>query len=180
MGRGYVETYLARPNNVVLAAVRDPAHPTAKSLADLPVGPGSQLHVIKLDCSVPGDSASAIALITSQLNITSLDVVIGNAAIVGSRVRIADVTREECLELWQVNAWSLVELFQAAFKGKLLHPGAKFVITGTNMANLSTAGTSAGPFHDASYSFSKVVLHYAAAKLGSEHPELVIFLLDPG
>ena len=180
MGRGYVQTYLARPNTVVLAAVRDPAHPTAKSLADLAVGPGSQLHVLKLDCSIPGDATKAVEVIATQLKITSLDVVIGNAGIVGSRVHVSKVPLEECLELCQVNAWSHLELFQALFGRKMLQPGAKFVVTGTGLASVGLVDNIGMPFHDASYSFSKAIVHFMGAKLSAENPDLIVFVLDPG
>ena len=56
IGKTLVQYYLAKPEHVVIAANRDPV--TSKSLAELPVGPGSRLIIVKVNASVEAGTAS--------------------------------------------------------------------------------------------------------------------------
>ncbi|KAH8600952.1 hypothetical protein B0O99DRAFT_649022 [Bisporella sp. PMI_857] len=81
LGRGPVENYLRRPNNIVIATVRDAAHPTALSLSAVPV-----------------DS-------TTEHHITSLDVVIANAGISKIWPTVADTKIADMQEHLEVNVY---------------------------------------------------------------------------
>ncbi|POS68670.1 aflatoxin biosynthesis ketoreductase nor-1 [Diaporthe helianthi] len=60
LGKGLVERYLARDDHIVVAAVRDPNHPTSKTLTDLPAGKHSRLVVVKIDSTVETDALKAV------------------------------------------------------------------------------------------------------------------------
>jgi NAD(P)-dependent dehydrogenase (short-subunit alcohol dehydrogenase family) len=52
IGKGLLELYLLKPNHLVIAANRDPEHPTSKALAKLPTADGTSLLVVKIDATV--------------------------------------------------------------------------------------------------------------------------------
>jgi NAD(P)-dependent dehydrogenase (short-subunit alcohol dehydrogenase family) len=52
IGKGLLELYLLKPNHLVIAANRDPEHPTSKALAELPTADGTRLLVVKIDATV--------------------------------------------------------------------------------------------------------------------------------
>lgn len=52
IGKGLLELYLLKPNHFVIAANRDPEHPTSKALAELPTADGTSLLVVKIDATV--------------------------------------------------------------------------------------------------------------------------------
>ncbi|KAG4032636.1 hypothetical protein MFRU_006g01060 [Monilinia fructicola] len=78
IGRGLLELYLLKPNHIVIAANRDPNHPSSKALAGLSTAEGSSLIVVKVDATVPTDALKAVKQLESQ-GIHHLDVVIANA-----------------------------------------------------------------------------------------------------
>ncbi|OTA81436.1 hypothetical protein M434DRAFT_211063 [Hypoxylon sp. CO27-5] len=61
LGKGLLQRYLAHPkNHIVIAANRNPAHPTSQALFDLPRGEGSSsLIVVKLDAAVETDASES-------------------------------------------------------------------------------------------------------------------------
>ena len=172
-----MQTYLARPNTTVIAAVRDPSAKSSESLASLPVGEGSKLHMVKLDAAIPTDAAQAIAHII-DLGVTKVDVAIANAGITGDRSRVDAVQLSEIDHLLQVNTYSIIVLFQALVKNQLLQAGSKFVLTGSAMGSIE--GIDQRPFADTAYGLSKVAVHWLSRKIHQEHPDLVVFNLDPG
>ncbi|KUM58761.1 hypothetical protein ACN42_g8387 [Penicillium freii] len=77
LGQGLVKYFIAKPDHIVIAAVRDPTHSTAQALAELPAGKGSRIIVVKYDASVeqsalmhlkkPAIRASAILTLSSLM-----------------------------------------------------------------------------------------------------------------
>ncbi|TGO34212.1 hypothetical protein BHYA_0207g00100 [Botrytis hyacinthi] len=55
-GKGILELYLSKPSHTVIAANRDPNHPSSKALADLPTAEGSSLILVKVDATVSTDA----------------------------------------------------------------------------------------------------------------------------
>ncbi|GKU13756.1 unnamed protein product [Fusarium langsethiae] len=80
IGKGFVQRILQKPSTTVIAAVRDPLHPSSKALLDLPKGLGTKLVIVKLDSAVDTDSDNAVAYLREE-GINSLDIVIANAGI---------------------------------------------------------------------------------------------------
>ncbi|OQD64852.1 hypothetical protein PENPOL_c007G03746 [Penicillium polonicum] len=52
LGQGLVKGFIAKPDHIVIVAVREPAHSTAQALAEPPAGEGSRIIVVKYDASV--------------------------------------------------------------------------------------------------------------------------------
>jgi len=146
-------------------------------LSSLPTGEGSRLFIVKLDAAVPADAVQATAKIV-ELGITQVDVAIANAGITGNRSRVDSVELSEIDHLLQVNTYSIILLFQALLKQQLLQPGSKFVLTGSAIGSIG--GIDQRPFADTAYGLSKAAVHWLSRKIHQEHPELIVFNLDPG
>jgi norsolorinic acid ketoreductase len=70
------------------------------------------LIVAKYDASVEGSAFDVMAQIQGQ-EVTHLDIVVANAAIVTDYPLVKDAKRSDMLEYYQVNVLGPVELYQA-------------------------------------------------------------------
>ncbi|RJE21984.1 aflatoxin biosynthesis ketoreductase nor-1 [Aspergillus sclerotialis] len=114
IGRGLTSAFLARPNTTVIAAVRDPSHPTSQSLHSLPTESSSKLIAVKIDCASPTDPQAAVDHLQDQ-GVTRVDVVIANAGISKDYSRVHEVPIHTLKEHIDVNALGPVCLFQAVY-----------------------------------------------------------------
>ncbi|KAE8339485.1 hypothetical protein BDV24DRAFT_165230 [Aspergillus arachidicola] len=111
IGKGLLELYLAKPNHTVIAANRNPDHPTSKALADLPTAEGTILRVIKIDATSAIDSVNAAKELTRQ-GIGHIDILIANAGIALSWPKVSQVTIEEIQKHVDTNAYGFIRLYQ--------------------------------------------------------------------
>jgi norsolorinic acid ketoreductase len=179
LGKGLVEAYLSRPDNVVVAAVRDPADHTSKTLYDLPKASSSSVIVVKIDSASETDAADAISGLRSSHNISAIDVVIANAGIAKAFPRVEDAQTAHFLEHFQVNAIGAVILFRAVLPLlRTSQKGGKFIAMG------STAGTieaqEKAPIPNAVYGPSKAALNWLMKKIHLENEDLIAFPIHPG
>lgn len=182
IGRGFTQQLLQKPSTTVIAAVRDPAHPTSKALADLPKGTDSQLIVVKLDSTVETDAAAAVAELRER-GISSLDVVIANAGIGqgGTSVRSTSVANTQ--KHFNVNAIGPLTLFQAT--ADLLQASKtgspKFVAVSTVIGSIGSQEILANfPKVSSPYGASKAALNWFVRLLSFEEPWLTSFVFHPG
>ena len=112
LGKGLLELYLARPNHIVIAANRDPRHPTSRALDDLPRGPGSRLLIVKVDASVESDSFEAVERLSTQ-GIDHLDLVIANAGVSYAFPKVSELKVADLLGHLMPNVFGVVWLYQA-------------------------------------------------------------------
>ncbi|KAF2259786.1 putative aflatoxin biosynthesis ketoreductase nor-1 [Lojkania enalia] len=175
LGKAFVETYLARPNNTVVAAVRNVG--TADSLKQLTVGEGSKLIIVGLDAADPEAAKKAVAELQAQ-GIDKLDVVIANAGISTSFDPIATVPFEAVKQHVEVNGYGPLLLFQAVLPLLEKSSNPKFAALGTPMASIT--GMESRPYPMGAYGISKVMLHWMSRKIHLEHQNIVSFVLDPG
>ncbi|KAK4864590.1 hypothetical protein LT330_009585 [Penicillium expansum] len=112
IGKGILELYLQKPNHTVIAANRDPSHPTSTALADLPKAEGTTLEVIKLDALSPTDPATAVKALAAK-GITHIDILIANAGIALSWPKVSEVKVEEIQKHINVNVYGFIHLYQA-------------------------------------------------------------------
>ncbi|KZP18747.1 NAD(P)-binding protein [Athelia psychrophila] len=166
-GLGYelTKTYVARPNNTVIAATRDTSKPeSVASLQALTIGAGSKLIIVKIDSASENDAADAVGLLRKEHGITSLDVVIANAGICAPgpvlRTSISDMRSH-----FEVNTIGSLVLFQAA--AALLEA-----------SECITAMHPTVPF--AAYGASKAAANFITRKIHHEHPKIVSVALNPG
>ncbi|KAH8745700.1 hypothetical protein F5883DRAFT_367972, partial [Diaporthe sp. PMI_573] len=184
VGHALVQTYLARPNHIVIGSVRDIAAARSNSLEDLPAAPGSELVLVKIESASFADPAQAVAELESR-GVTRLDIVIANAAIAGSKVAVAaEGDAEDFADILAINAVAPLALFAAT--KPLLDRAAnpKWVSISSAVASLAN--------HDAmftnmggrpmgfGYGASKATLNHLSLNIHSENPKLTVMAVDPG
>ncbi|EPE34560.1 NAD(P)-binding Rossmann-fold containing protein [Glarea lozoyensis ATCC 20868] len=176
IGRGLAAALLTRPSTTVIVSVRNPQDSSSLSLRDLPAGPSSSLIIIPIDFNVNESVAAGIAELKSKHNITSLDVVIANAAIGTTFPKVIDAKVEDMIPHYQVNVVGVVALFQAVFPYLEKAKEPKFVTIG------SSAGFIADmiPFPNAVYGTTKAAVHFITKHIHQEHDNIIAFPIDPG
>ncbi|KAM5346295.1 hypothetical protein ACJ41O_009300 [Fusarium nematophilum] len=184
VGHALVQTYLARPNHIVIGSVRDVDAARSKGLEDLPAAPGSKLILVKIESASFTDPAEAVRELES-MGITKLDIVIANAAIAGGDVVAAAVgDAQDFANTLAVNVVGPLALF-AATKPLLDHAAApKWVSISSGVASMTN--------HDAmftnmggrpmgfGYGASKAALNHLSLNIHSENPKLTAIAVDPG
>jgi norsolorinic acid ketoreductase len=175
LGYGLAEVFLARPNHIVIGAVRSPS--TATALKALPTGEGSSLIVVKIDSVSETDPATAIDEIKGQ-GITALDIVIASAGISQVFPQVHEVEIPNLLEHFNVNVVGVILLFKAVRSLLLAAKEPKFVTLGTSAASMSEMASR--NFPNSVYGTSKAALNYITLKTHYENPTLTAFPLDPG
>ncbi|KAI8808558.1 hypothetical protein BJ742DRAFT_807822 [Cladochytrium replicatum] len=180
IGLGLAEALLNRPKTTVIAAVRDPAKPSA--LSTLQPTSGSRLITVKIESTSETDPFNAVEELTSRHGITHIDVVIANAGICNNEGPISKVSVKTMRDHWEVNALGPMLLFQATWpllqKSNEAHP--KFVGISTGLA--SVGATDALSYPGTAYSSSKVALNYIVRKIQVDHGQngLIAFPINPG
>lgn len=201
IGKALVERYLARDDNTVIAAVRDPSHPTSKALADLPAGQQSRLIVVKIDSTVEADAAKAVEELSAR-GIDRLDLVIANAGIARLFPKVEELKVADLQTHIVPNVFGVVWLYQAVLP--LLRKSAqpKWVTMGSSAGQLQVRLPDAGlvragseieherlmhfcwqdqaPFPNAAYAPSKAAVHWLTKKINGEEDFLTAFVLHPG
>ena len=179
IGRGLVQAYLGRPNNVVIAAVRDPTDSTSKSLSHLPKASGSSLIIVKISSTSETDAAAAVKELEALHDIDVLDIVIANAGIAKAYPRVEAAQTSDLLEHYHVNVIGTIILFRAVLPLlKRSQQTPKFIAMG------SAAGTIGGqekaPVPNAAYGPSKAAVNWVAEKVHLENEDLIAFPIHPG
>ena len=174
-----MESYLSRPDNIVVAAVRDPAHPTSKTLQELHQASSSSLIIVKIDNASETDAADAVTELRTTHNLTSINVVIANAGIARVFPRVEEAQTSDLLEHCRVNAIGVVVLFRAVLPLlRQSQKAAKFVAMSTS------AGTIGGqddiPVPNSVYGPSKAALNWLLKKIHLENEDLIAFPIHPG
>lgn len=113
LGKGIVQRYLAKPNHVVIAGNRNPAHHTSQALANLPKGEGSRLIVVKIDATVEQDAFDAVRELQESHGIRHLDIVIANAGVSFVWPAVADLKIVDLKAHMEPNVYGFVTLYQS-------------------------------------------------------------------
>ncbi|RKK90870.1 hypothetical protein BFJ71_g11227 [Fusarium oxysporum] len=178
IGRGLFETYIARPDHVVVAAVRDPTAESSKALLHVTKGTNSRCILVKIDSASETDAPDAMSTLKRDHGITKLDLVVANAGI-SKYFGTAEVTPvKEMMDHFKINSVAPLLLFQATWP--LLHAAKapKFVTISSGagslgfMENLKVENTA--------YGSSKAALNFITRRIHFENPDLVAFSINPG
>ncbi|KAK7917541.1 hypothetical protein PG985_011149 [Apiospora marii] len=177
LGEGLLQRYLAKPDHIVIAANRNPSHPTSQALASLPTGPGSRLLVVKWDASIDQDAFDAAAELQQKHGIEYLDVVIANAGVSELCPTVADLKLDDLRTHMAPNVYGFLATYQATrllLQKSLREP--VFAPMG------STAGCleSQPPIPNAAYGPTKAVVNWYTIRINTEDDWLNAFVLDPG
>lgn len=179
IGRGLVEAYLNRPNNVVVAGVRDPTNHTSNSLLDLPKASSSSLIVVKISSTSETDAEETVKELETVHNLKALDIVIANAGVSKIFPRVENAQTSDLLEHYSINVIGNVILFRAVLPLlKKSQKTPKFITMG------SIAGTiemqEKVPVPNAVYGTSKAALNWITKKIHLENEDIVAFPIHPG
>jgi NAD(P)-dependent dehydrogenase (short-subunit alcohol dehydrogenase family) len=132
IGKGLLQRYLIQPNHVVIAANRDPSHPTSQSLNDLPKGEGSRLIIVKVDASSETDASEAVEQLQNSYGIDHLDLVIANAGMSNVWPTVAALRIADLQAHMEANAYGVIMLYQATCSLlKKSNKGPKFIPIGS-------------------------------------------------
>lgn len=178
IGKALVETFIARPNTTVIAAVRDPSAASSKSLNSLRKGPSSELIIIALDSSDESGASKAVSELQSKHSISHIDVVIANAGISEDFSPIAKMPLASLKKHVEVNSYGPVTLFQAVLPLLEKSKQQKFVGVGSPLGSIG--GMDQRPYPMSAYGMSKALLHYLVRKVHLEHENITAFVVDPG
>jgi norsolorinic acid ketoreductase len=182
IGKGFVQHILQKPSTTVIAAVRDPSHPTVKALNDLPKGPDTKLIIVKLDSAVETDAAEAVADLRKK-GIDSLDIVIANAGIGQDGTSVLNTSASNTLNHFNVNVVGPLTLVQAT--APLLKASEtgnpKFVAISSIIGSIGSLQVVSQISKAASpYGGSKAGLNWFIRMLSFEEPWLTSFVFHPG
>ncbi|KZF25853.1 NAD(P)-binding protein [Xylona heveae TC161] len=114
IGKTLAETYLLRPNHIVIGSVRDKTASNARSLAILPAAKGSRMHLIQIESTSSTDPANAVKELEAA-GIDHIDVVIANAGGAGDKgiIPLDVVDVNAVTDLFKVNTIGPLMLYQA-------------------------------------------------------------------
>ncbi|KAI8624573.1 putative NADPH-dependent 1-acyl dihydroxyacetone phosphate reductase [Xylariaceae sp. FL1651] len=177
LGLGLLKRFLALQNHTVIAANRDPTHPTSQALADLPKGAGSSLVVVKYDAKIEQSPFDVVKELQEKYGVEHLDIVVPNAAIATHYPLARDVKRADILEHVEVNVLSVISLFQAT---------RDLLQKSPNRPIFAPVGSGAGslgrqpPVPSSVYGASKSMLFWYGIRINAEEEWLNTFVLDPG
>ncbi|KAF2705469.1 NAD(P)-binding protein [Pleomassaria siparia CBS 279.74] len=175
LGKGLLRLYLARPNHIVIAANRDPSHPTSGALSQIPTGHGSRLIVVKVDASVQSDAADAVKALAEQ-GIHHLDLVIANAGVSYVWPSVKDLDVKDLEGHMVPNVYGVVWLYQAT--RDLLEKAERPI--------WATMGSIAGwienqyPITNAAYGPSKAAIHWITKSINTEEKKIASIVMSPG
>ncbi|CAI7665288.1 hypothetical protein PCG10_008667 [Penicillium crustosum] len=176
LGQGLVKGFIAKPDHIVIAAVRDSAHSTAQALAELPAGERSRIIVVKYEASIEQSAFDAVKEANDQ-GISHLDIVVANAGIAKLYPLVKDVKRADIVEHIDVNVLSAVSLYQAT-RDLLQKSTGKpiYAIMGSGAGGLARQP----PVPSAAYGASKSIVNWYGVRINAEDEWLNAFVLDPG
>ncbi|KAK0732049.1 hypothetical protein B0H67DRAFT_631846 [Lasiosphaeris hirsuta] len=182
IGKTLVQTYLLRPDHIVIGSVRDRASPNAQELQDLPTATGTRLLLVNIESSSPTDATNAVKDLRAA-GIGHVDVVIANAGGSGSRgaaVPLQLVDPKAVAECFGINTLGPLLLFQAI--RPLLQKSSKsptwVAITSAvgSIGNMEAFGSHVAP----AYGISKVGLNWVTQAAHSGNKWLIAFVVHPG
>ncbi|KAL3487270.1 NAD(P)-binding protein [Aspergillus germanicus] len=164
--KGILKLYLKKPNHTVIAAIRDPTHPTAEALTEIPISAaGTKLHLVKVEATSPTDPFDAVNELAFR-GIHHIDIVIANAGIALGWEKVRDADPEIIQKHVDVNVYGFLYLYQS-FRNLLKEAtDPKWVTIGSGAA--LTPSTNYIPLHNALYAPTKLVQHWYTRAIAAE------------
>ncbi|KAF7942586.1 uncharacterized protein EAE97_006040 [Botrytis byssoidea] len=171
LGKGLLAQYISKSDHIVIAANRDPSHPTSKALSKLPTGVNSKLVVIKTDGSSPTSAQTAIDTLPS-LGINHLDLVIANAGVSYAWPSVIDLKIEDLEGHFIPNVYGAGSEMGYYWE----HGGDDYYHMKQPLSSHLEPTTHPNGAHGP----SKAAIHWLTKRMNVENPPLNAFVLDPG
>ncbi|KAM6479565.1 hypothetical protein HDV62DRAFT_393436 [Trichoderma sp. SZMC 28011] len=180
IGLALVETFLARDNVVVIAAVRDPLdEKSTAALSNAICGSNSELIIIKIDSLDSNSSSSGIASIPERID--HLDVVIANAGVLQHYGPVTALPIDMLSYHFTINTAAPISLLQNCLpllKKSNKNNCPKFVVISSSLGSIAQVD-QVSPLTGA-YGASKVAINYLMRKVHFEEPWLSSLVICPG
>ncbi|KAI1379957.1 NAD(P)-binding protein [Hypoxylon crocopeplum] len=176
VGKGLLERYAARDNHIVIAANRDPEHPTSGALENVPTGQGSRIIIVKIDASVESDASAAVQELVSTHGIDHLDLVIANAAISYVYPKVSDLRISDLQAHFKVNVFGVVWLYQATLPLLRKSANPRWITVGSTGGSIKNQP----PVPNAAYAPTKTAVHWLTKRMNEEEDWLLAFVVHPG
>lgn len=175
IGKGILEEYLAKPDHIVISGNRDPSNAASQALLKLPTVQGTKHILVKIDCDVPTDPATAVGDLAAQ-GIDHVDIIIANAGIALLWTKVSEVKTEDIQTHINTNVYGFLHLVQAFLP--LLKKSSKPVLC--TVGSCAAWLTDMIPMKNAAYAPTKLMLHWYTKAIHIEEPEICAFPIDPG
>ncbi len=162
--------------HTVHLGVRDAAR-GEQAAAALGVG----AHVLLLDVSDEESVHAAAARLAEQVD--HLDVLVNNAAIVGTRSAVADTTADDLREAYETNVLGAVRTVHAFLPLLRASEAPVIVNVGSGLGSLARTTDPErmeSQLHNLAYTSSKAALTMLTVQYAKAFPELRINIVDPG
>ncbi|OTA60423.1 NAD(P)-binding protein [Hypoxylon sp. EC38] len=179
LGKGLLERYLARPNHIVIAANRNPEHPTSKALDELPKGQDSRLVVVKIDASVESDAARAVKQLIEQ-SIDHLDIVIANAGVSYAWPKVSEIKTSELQGHLTPDLFGVIWLYQATLPSLKKSTNPKWITIGSIAGKIEVSNSEQPQVPNTPYATSKAAVHWVTKRINQEEDWLTAFVIHPG
>ena len=177
IGRGVADIILSRPNNTLVALVRDPEDATAKSLKGTAEGTKVIMH--KYEASDYNAASTAIKVLEADHHIASLDIVIANAGSIDWRGPSSEAPPDEIIKAMNINTIAPILLFNATLPLLKHSQNPKFFAISSAIGSIEMVPklmhASVLP-----YGMSKAAMNHAFRKFAFEHPDIDVEMLTPG
>ena len=177
IGKGLLEVFLARPQNTVIAAVRDVEKSTS-ALKTVVKGKDSKLIVVKIDSNSDTDAAAAVVELESKHGISKVDVLVANAGLFSIIATTLQTPAKDVRAQLEVNTVAPLILIQAFFPLLEKSDAPKFFVISSPIGSMGEMETLPVPFFG--YGLSKAAVNYMVRKLHFENPKLTSMALNPG
>jgi len=179
IGRALAETYLARPNHIVIGSLRDLSAPIATALQSSPKGSNSRLILVKIEVTSPTDYTAAISHLTTNEGIDHLDIVIASAGITGALTPVSTIPIPDLKHVLDVNTVGPILLFQATLPLLLKSPNPKWISLSTISSSIGSLEDTAG-FPTVTYGLSKAAFNFVTRAIHLQHKEIIAVAVHPG
>ena len=133
------EAYLSVPDTTVIATVRDTAKADA-ALSPLPKASGSRVLTVYMEMGSFDTITAGVETLKTTHNITSIDIAIANAGLVGPTLGLANTPSSQLHPFIDVNAYGPFELFKAVLpllRASTAETKGKFIYVSSGIASLN-------------------------------------------
>ncbi|EUC29690.1 hypothetical protein COCCADRAFT_39977 [Bipolaris zeicola 26-R-13] len=179
LGKALVEAYLSVPDTTVIATVRDTAKADA-ALSPLPKASGSRVLTVYMEMGSFDTIAAGVETLKTTHNITSIDIAIANAGLVGPTLGLANTPSSQLQPFIDVNAYGPFELFRAVLpllRASTAETKGKFIYVSSGAGSLNGM-LNILPI--AGYGASKALANYLFKWLALDNKDVIVYSLDPG
>lgn len=177
IGRGLADIVLSRPNNSLIALVRDPDDPTAKSIRG--TAEGTKVIVLKYEAFDYNAASTAIKALETEHGITSINIVVANAGSIDWRGPSNEAPPSEIINAMNINTIAPILLFNATLPLLKKSQDPKFFAISSAIGSIEMVPklmhASVLP-----YGMSKAAMNHAFRKFAFEHPDIDVEMLTPG